>query len=395
MTSGTGRPREQRSTLTLVRRTDLLALAVALPVTLGLITGVPVAVLQAQGEQVTRGPAWLWWMLLVGFLVAFTLAEFLSDHPRRLLAVGSFVVQAVLGVAVILLIGQGVGFANVILVFGAALSCQVLPRWATAVLVAVNTIIAGFATSSAGGWLEPALTALFYLFIQIVSVASVISWQRQQAVSQDLAEAHVQLSATSALLADSTRSAERLRIARDLHDVAGHQLTALALELEVAAHRAEPPAQEHVIRARNIATDLLDNVRDVVSDLRDDSGDLRQTLERVVAAVPAPAVHLSVGEDVVADEARTTALVRAVQEIAANTIRHAREAENLWIELTRENGNLVLSAADDGWGATDFALGNGLRGIRERAEQLGGTARFLRSSSTRGGFATRLEVPAS
>lgn len=343
-----------------------------------------------------HGPPWLWWLTLAGFLAAFLATELLSEYPQRRWPVATFLAQAVLSIAVVLLLTDGSGFTPVILVFSAALSCYVLPRWATAAVIAINTVVVTVAASGDQGWLGPGLTALFYLFIQVASVLSVISWQRQEAASRALTEAHVKLSAAGALLAESTRAAERLRISRDLHDVVGHQLSALALELEVAGHQADPPAREHVRRARGIAKDLLTDIRGAVSDLRDDSGDLRETLQRVIADIPTPAIHLTVADGLTADEARITTLVRAIQEIVTNTLRHARDAKNLWIDVSG-GGNtpdqIVLAAHDDGWGPVGLEIGSGLQGIRERAEQFGGSAEFSRGPQ--GGFAVRLEVPAT
>lgn len=205
-----------------------------------------------------------------------------------------------------------------------------------------------------------------------------------------LAAAHTELRATSALLEDSSRANERLRIARDLHDVVGHQVTALALELEVASHQSSPPASEHVTRARRIAKDLLADMRATVGELRDESPDLRTALEAIVTDLPQPHVHLHIAEEVRIDGPRLTTLVRCVQEIVTNAIRHA-EAANLWIDITTNGaGGTVLRARDDGRGAPSLTPGNGLTGINERVEQRGGHTRFTSAE----GFHVVAEIPA-
>lgn len=362
--------------------------AVLIPV-LCVAVGVPVAVVQLRGEAVTVGPGWLWWLVFAGFVAALVATMLLAEHPRRWAAL-TLAVQVVLGAAAVLLLANGVGFVAILLVVTAALSCYVAPRPVTAGIVLANTAVVAFAASAGGASYEVVLTGLVYLVIQAMTVAAVASTQREERARRELGEAHLQLRATNALLAESTRSDERLRIARDLHDVLGHQLSALALELEVAAHRSEPPAAEHVLRARGIAKELLHDVRETVDDLRDDGGDLRTTLAQVVEGLPGPAVCLTVADDVVVDAARTTTLVRCVQEIATNTMRHAA-ARSLWIDIGRDDsGDTTLTARDDGWGAPDLRPGNGLRGIRERVEGLGGEVRF----SGRTGFQVDLRVPA-
>jgi signal transduction histidine kinase len=221
-------------------------------------------------------------------------------------------------------------------------------------------------------------------------VWAVRSEQREAAARRRLAVANAELRATTALLAESSRAGERLRIARDLHDLLGHQLTALALELEVAAHRSEPPARAHVERARGLAKELLGDVRTAVGELRAGSPDLSRALAAVVADLPHPRVHLKVDDAVEADEACTAALIRCVQEAVTNTIRHAA-AENLWIDVGRSaTAEIVLTARDDGRGTSVLRLGHGLTGVRERIGQLGGAVSF----DTRSGFTLCARVPA-
>lgn len=354
-------------------------------------TGVPVLLAQLGGHQPTIGPTWLWWVLFGVFLPAYCASMWLVGLMPRRWQWTSFATQAALAPALVIL-APAAGWVPVLLVLSAALSVYVVSRPVTGALVVVNTLAV-----TVTGWLNAADTfevtfaSLLYLMLQVVSVLAVATHQDDLASQKRLAEAHTELRATSALLADASRSSERLRIARDLHDVIGHQLTALALELEVASHHAEPPASEHVGRARSIAKELLSDVRGTVDHLRHESPELRATLEAVVADLPSPTVHLDVTEELQVDDATATALVRSVQEIVTNTIRHA-DALQLWIEVgvAEEGRSVRLRARDDGTGAKDLTLGNGLRGLRERVEALGGHATFRGD----GGFAVTVEVPA-
>jgi len=374
------------------RRLDPELLLVGLAVLLCIAVGAPVVVLHARGVDVTHGSVWVWAGVYAAFLAAYVAACVLAEHPRRAWAVSVFLVQEALAVAGVMLIHTGLGFVNVILVFSAALSCYVLPRWGTAVVILANTVVAMVGASTLA---DQAANGLFYLAVQTLSAAAVMTWIAQERGRRQLAATHVELAATAALLEQSARAEERLRISRDLHDVAGHQLTALALELEIAAHHAHGPVEEHVGRAKAIAKDLLGNVRETVSQMRDDHGSLHDALHRAVAGITSPAVTLIVDPDLAVDAAHRTALVRAAQEAVTNAIRHAEGAQHLRIDISRDpaDGTLVFEARDDGWARRDFALGNGLRGLRERAEQLGGDADFSRSSE--GGFQVRMTVPAT
>lgn len=376
---------------------------IVLVMALCIAVGVPVVVFMAQGVDVAFGPNWLWITVFCGFLVAHLLTLLMSSHPSRPLRIALYLTQQALAVASVLLLdGLMVGFLPVILVFGAALGPYVLPLWGTLAVVVVNTG-AIFAVTVGSSFENQALSAVFYAAIQLVSVFSTISWRAQERAQQELQRAHVELGATTALLEQSTRAEERLRISRDLHDVAGHQLTALALELEIASHHADGPAREHVLKARGIAKSLLGDVRETVSQLRDEHGSLEAALRRATDGVVSPRVVLSVDAGLAVDVDRATALVRATQEVVTNAIRHAESASTLRIsvsqdaprsgdEAQRAAETIVFDATDDGWGPAGFEIGNGLRGMRERAEALGGSASFGRGDE--GGFRARMEVPA-
>jgi signal transduction histidine kinase len=219
------------------------------------------------------------------------------------------------------------------------------------------------------------LQAGLYLgYTVVVFIASEVAHQQADA-REDLRRLNSELRATRALLAESSRISERMRIARDLHDLVGHHLTALSLNLEVAGHLVtNAAAGEHVKQARSIARHLLADVREVVSELRDDEGiELTQALHDLTEGVPNIAVHVQLPPHfAVSDSRRAQVLLRCTQEIITNAVRHAR-ARNLWLRFEESAGGmLVLKAHDDGRGAVGLQLGNGLRGMRERLAEVGG-----------------------
>lgn len=194
---------------------------------------------------------------------------------------------------------------------------------------------------------------------------------------RELARANAELRATQELLADSIRMAERVRISRDLHDLLGHHLTALSLNLEAARHRSSGEARDQVESAQALTKLLLSDVRDVVSSLRpEDAVDLARVLRPLTEGIPSPTIHLSVPPSFeVRDPEQAHAIVRCVQEIITNARRHAA-CDNLWIELSRTGDGLEVRARDDGRGAAKLEPGHGLSGMRERLEKLGGRLRF-------------------
>jgi signal transduction histidine kinase len=206
-----------------------------------------------------------------------------------------------------------------------------------------------------------------------------------------LVERNVQLLATRQQLAEQTRAAERLRMARDLHDGLGHHLSALSLNLEAAAHLAAPDAREHVVRAQSVARAMLGDVRQTVSGVREDGADPMQTIRSLVESIDSPVVHVD-GPPALAvpNPAHADTLTRVVQEIVTNAVRHA-QARNLWISVAQQAGGIEVGGKDDGQGARDWRDGHGLRGMRERLALVGGSLDVRTSPGA--GFEIRARIP--
>jgi signal transduction histidine kinase len=232
-----------------------------------------------------------------------------------------------------------------------------------------------------------------YLGFQAFAHVVVRAALSEAAARDDLARTHVELSAKEALLAESQRLADRARIGQDLHDVLGHHLAAMSLNLEVASHLTDGDAKGHVDQARQLTQLLLDDVREVVTELRSENGyDLGEVVRRIAADMPSPAIHVAVAPAVrvVADAAKAEALIRCVQELITNAVRHAGAA-NLWIALEPRDGGVELSARDDGDGVDPIVRGVGLTGLEQRFARLGG--RFTFSSARGAGFKVAAWLP--
>ncbi|MEP6768896.1 MAG: sensor histidine kinase [Acidobacteriota bacterium] len=196
---------------------------------------------------------------------------------------------------------------------------------------------------------------------------------REGAARQSLALANAELHATRDLLAEGHRMAERLRIARELHDVLGHHLTALALNLEVASHQVSGPAHAQIEAARDRSRELLGQVREAVRTLRvGDDVRLDAAIRRLAAGIPSPRIHVQFEENLaVPDPASAQILLRCAQEIITNAVKHSR-AENLWLSVVSSGGAIEIQARDDGQGSSAARPGDGLTGMRERLEERGG-----------------------
>ncbi len=195
---------------------------------------------------------------------------------------------------------------------------------------------------------------------------------------------------------EQLRYSERLVIARELHDLMGHHLTALNLQLQLSqallARDQSEGAGAQLDKARLVAEQLLADVRQAVSHQRAQTRiDLSAALRTLAASLEAPVITLGLDDDAVSNLPPRTAhaLLRCVQEAVTNCVRHAR-ARHLHIQLQVEGASLVVRIEDDGDGQPKLQPGNGLTGMRERLQELGGTATVLRHYP---GFLIELRCP--
>ena len=243
---------------------------------------------------------------------------------------------------------------------------------------------------------EPVLGLLIGASFQLFAMMT--SWYAFTAErSRDqLAAVNADLLATRSLLAESARDSERLRISRELHDVAGHKLTALKLNL--GALQRQPALRDNAQLAlcTQLADELLGDIRAVVQQMRlHDGVDLRELILRLAAPFPKPRLQLEMDDGLrVPSFEQAEAVLRTVQEALTNAARHGG-AENLWLSVHRDDGRLRLELHDDGRGSADeLRFGNGLTGMRERLEAVGGGVSARRADTGGVQLSAWLPVPA-
>jgi two-component system sensor histidine kinase UhpB len=198
----------------------------------------------------------------------------------------------------------------------------------------------------------------------------------------------------------AAQEAERLRIARGLHDEVGQVLTGVLLQLDAVAD-TDPAGRARVDEARQSVRQALEEVRRIAQELRpallEHLGlvSALTELSRVFADQSGIAVRRSFSAELPAlSEEAELAIYRITQESLTNVARHAGAGQ---VEVTLEPGtdSVVLRVVDDGGGmpATPSPNGHGgLRGMRERALLVGGSLAVKPSRA--GGVEIRLEVPA-
>jgi signal transduction histidine kinase len=355
----------------------------------------PAFVLPEPGETLTlRIMRWLAVYLVFGLVYWWITRDLGQRRP-------GFADHALLLVLTACAIGvsyfSGTGLGSILLMVVAGLLPWLLPlRIGVAWLIGGNiAIIPVFIEALDFPPMIAVLQSLGYLgFSSFVFVTALVARQQAQA-REEQRRLNAELRATRALLGESVRVNERTRISRELHDLLGHHLTALSLNLEVASHLApEGRARDHVQQAHTLARLLLTDVREVVSQLRDGGAiDLCAALQPLSENVPSLDIHMDIEAPLTLDDPeRAHVLLRCTQEIITNAVRHAN-AHNLWISAQREGGNIVMAARDDGRGADHLVAGNGLRGMRERLQQYGGDLKI--ETRPGAGFCLQLTLPAS
>lgn len=340
--------------------------------------GLPVLALQLSAPPHDRDAlglaAWIAALLLFG--AAFGMATARRGESGR---TGALALAAGQTAAVLALVALPpcFGLEGVLLVLVALQLGGLLPRPAAAGWIAFQSAGLLAIMWLHWGWHWGIVLAFAYLPFQLIADATTRLLAEETGARERLAAANAQLAATQELLAGSARMGERARIARDLHDLLGHHLTALSLNLEIASHQTDGEARARVETAQSVTKLLLGDVRSVVRELRsDDSLDLPAALRKLADGIPHPRIHIGLAPGLLLEDPGVGEVVlRCAQEIVTNAVRHAR-AENLWLDVERRGADIQIRARDDGRGAETVRSGHGLSGMRERFEQRGGAFSF-------------------
>ena len=326
-------------------------------------------------------------------VAALCMLAFVAGIMRRGRDGGSIISLSLMVVSALVLLALGPSsFTPILLiVIATAIAAVYRPGIAVTALVALNL---AFLAILVARWriADPGFMLLVYGSVEVFALLTTLERARAERVSRELRDVNAQLLATRELLAESARDGERLRVSRELHDVAGHGLTALALNLDLLGQEVPVSKRREWLVSRDLVSKLLSELRSVAANLRRHDGmDVREALRRIAEAFPAPQIHMNLDERVRVDGAeQATAIVRAGQEGLTNAVRHAN-ARNIWLSLSREEETLRLEVRDDGTSWGSYVMGHGLRGVQERTELLGG--RVETDIAPEGGFRLRVFLP--
>ncbi len=318
-------------------------------------------------------------------------------------------VAAVLGVAGWAALGQVYGAALVMVLV--ALYSLAVARSGRVVLVALGgggalTIwVAGGVWGPWGWWGGPQLD-MWAEMVAAGAVGSFVAARRHWKLSEQLRREQLDRARTEEIRRQVT--SERLRIARELHDVVAHSMAMINVQASAAATlvHAEPLRVAESLQAiRRASKEGLRELRSILDVLRQVDEDQpavplpdREALQALAHAAGTAGIRTNFCCDADLEGAppeTALAAYRIVQESLTNVIRHARGA-TAEVTISRRNGLIVVDVVNDDQGRDDLFVGGtgtGLVGMEERARTLGGLLRA--GPIPGGGFRVYVELPAA
>lgn len=232
---------------------------------------------------------------------------------------------------------------------------------------------------------------IFFLIIQILILLVAVfakvyreENQKTKVLYTELLETNRQLKAYSKEIKYLTTIEERTKIARDLHDTLGHDMTGLIMQMEMVSRLFVQNHSEQGMLlledSKKSARDSLVKVRQILNTLKSESEpEWTNTSVYELSEEFAKKTHVKIkciiiGERSVKPDIGIT-LYRVVQEALTNSVRHGL-ATQIYVTITYLENVLTFSIVDNGKGATNFTKGNGLNGMCERINNLKGEISF-------------------
>jgi signal transduction histidine kinase len=233
---------------------------------------------------------------------------------------------------------------------------------------------------------------------ELAIVIGYLMWHNRQTLEREVADAEAE--------SERRLTDERLHIAREVHDVVAHAMVAINVQAGVAAHLLDDDTDQ----ARDALRQIKRTSGDALADLRATLGLLRDRdnaapigpagglddLEIVGDQLRAAGIDVAVDVDTIASVPAPvqSAGYRIVQEALTNVLRHAH-AESVSVVVRADDDLLTIAVSDDGSGGAPLSTGAGagVRGMRERAEALGGSLEA--GPRPEGGWRVEAKLPLS
>lgn len=355
-----------------------------------LAVGLPGIFIAFNNENLTR-----WWVVgLTGILVLSNLAIHLlpwGHEPGKLrvyLALGTVLVVG------LLLLNPRLNFYIILFYVLATEALMTFPKREGYLWVGLFTlatmILLFFMTDLVEATISiPIYLGGFFAFVTFANATQQANLARleSQRLLEELQATHRKLQEYAVQAEQLAVAEERNRLSREMHDTIGHRLTIASVQLEgVQKLIAKDPT-----KAEKMAGTVREQVREALRELRQTVATLREPLEadlpleislkRLVHGFEEATgiiIHLMLPESFPEmSAAHRLAIYRTAQEALTNAQKHA-EAQQIWLQVARQDNILTLRVSDNGRGVKEReeGVGFGLKGIQERAAQLGGELRL-------------------
>ena len=351
-------------------------------------TGGWLLVLAPVAQGIIRGeyrPAALAATALVAYCVLYVRVWWLAlGYPDRTRQIG-FAISALTFITLATSFGFGDDWILLFIFLSPALAVVLPQRWAVAAVFAVTALLGALALIGQSMGVSQATSLLFGpLFGGLLTVF----FKRLRKLVRELRETREELARTAV-------AEERLRFARDLHDLLGHTLSLVVVKSEAVRRLAErgetDSAAQEAADIEAVGRQALAEVREAVTGYRERG--LVAELDSARSALADAGIETTVRTSGTPLPAPTDTLFGwTVREGATNVIRHS-QAKHCEISVRRREEEAVLEMLDDGVGENGAGdeVGSGLRGLAERAADAGGKLESSRRLG--GGFRLSVAVP--
>jgi len=332
--------------------------------------------------------------LLLAIIAALLAAGFWRSFKRYAdtkVNVFTLLLELILA-ALVSLFPNSAGFDKLFMIYlieGTAVLPKPFSYYYALLAVAVGTGAFALSELRATGQLEmPGIAEIMlYGFAFILVFSERRQREQRQAyekLSKELEYLNLQLNESLALSAQLASEAERLRIAGEIHDSLGHDLTGLILTLEAGKrllNHDPKAARSNWDQALQVSRKALDSIRELVAEKRDPyfAFDLGARLREMTGEAEAltglqSELNLNIQDPGLSSKEGFN-LYRIFQEAITNTLRHAK-AGRVRISVLGDREAVCFSYCDDGEGTNRIEAGNGLKGMQERIAELGGVLSF-------------------
>lgn len=270
-------------------------------------------------------------------------------------------------------------------------------------IVAITThfiLKVGASIFSEGMFLDIVMLCFWYL-----STAGMVYYMKKQSdekqkvkkLNDELIDANKKLEKYSKEVELLTIKNERNRMAGEMHDSLGHSLTALIMQLEFVDKIIEnnpQKAKEILNKSQNLARESMSELRKTVYSLKEDTENgLIYSINKLISNIISTdkmKIHFKYSENVenLLPDVKNI-LYRTIKESITNSIRHG-QATKINIEIESKDNEIQIILEDNGIGCGQIIKGNGIKGIIDRIDKIGGQAKFI--SSADNGFRTEISI---